>query len=126
MSAREEILGRVRSALADVTDPDVTETPVHWTYGATVDTGDLGLVDRFAERVADYRATVRRVRCRKPKKIAGCRRCRHCCVSNSVVSTSPVTAPSWTCCSPDRAVTLVRSLDGHNIFNPFTSPVLAA
>ena len=56
MSAREEILGRVRSALADVTDPDVTETPVHWTYGATVDTGDLGLVDRFAERVADYRA----------------------------------------------------------------------
>jgi len=44
MSAREEILGRVRSALADVTDPDVTETPVHWTYGATVDTGDLGLV----------------------------------------------------------------------------------
>ena len=61
MSAREEILGRVRSALADVTDPDVTETPVHWTYGATVDTGDLGLVDRFAERVADYRATVEQV-----------------------------------------------------------------
>ena len=61
MSAREQILGRVRSALADVTDPDVTETPVHWTYGATVDTGDLGLVDRFAERVADYRATVEQV-----------------------------------------------------------------
>jgi L-lactate dehydrogenase complex protein LldG len=61
MSAREEILGRVRSALADVTDPDVTETPVDWTYGATVDTGDLGLVDRFAERVADYRATVEQV-----------------------------------------------------------------
>ena len=61
MSAREEILGRVRSALADVTDPDVTETPVNWTYGATVDTGDLGLVDRFAERVADYRATVEQV-----------------------------------------------------------------
>ena len=61
MSAREEILGRVRSALADVTDPEVTETPVHWTYGATVDTGDLGLVDRFAERVADYRATVEQV-----------------------------------------------------------------
>ena len=61
MSAREQILGRVRSALADVTDPDVTETPVNWTYGATVDTGDLGLVDRFAERVADYQATVEQV-----------------------------------------------------------------
>jgi L-lactate dehydrogenase complex protein LldG len=61
MSAREEILGRVRSALADVTDPDVTETPVDWTYGATVDTGELGLIDRFAERVADYRAAVEQV-----------------------------------------------------------------
>lgn len=58
MSAREEILSRVRSALADVTNPDVTETPVRWTYGARVDTGDLGLVDRFAQRVADYRAVV--------------------------------------------------------------------
>ena len=58
MSARDEILARVRSALADVTDPDVAETPVDWAYGATVSTGDLGLVDRFAERVADYRAVV--------------------------------------------------------------------
>jgi L-lactate dehydrogenase complex protein LldG len=58
MSARDEILARVRSALADVTDPDVSETPVDWAYGATVSTGDLGLVDRFAERVADYRAVV--------------------------------------------------------------------
>jgi L-lactate dehydrogenase complex protein LldG len=58
MSARDEILARVRSALADVTDPDLAETPVDWAYGATVSTGDLGLVDRFAERVADYRAVV--------------------------------------------------------------------
>jgi L-lactate dehydrogenase complex protein LldG len=58
MSARDEILARVRSALADVTDPDVSETPVNWAYGAPVSTGNLGLVDRFAERVADYRAVV--------------------------------------------------------------------
>ncbi|AZG45661.1 LutC/YkgG family protein [Gordonia insulae] len=61
MSAREEILDRVRSALADVESSDVTETPIDWSYGRPVDTGDLRLVDRFAERVADYRAIVERV-----------------------------------------------------------------
>lgn len=61
MSARDEILARVRAALVDVTDPEVSETPVDWTYGASVSTGDLGLLDRFAERVADYRAVVERV-----------------------------------------------------------------
>lgn len=60
MTTREEILGRIRSALADVRDDDVAETPVPWTYGAPVGTGDLGVVERFAERVADYRAEVRR------------------------------------------------------------------
>ncbi|MGX9297262.1 LutC/YkgG family protein [Tsukamurella paurometabola] len=60
MTAREEILGRVRAALADVGDPDTAETPVPWSYGRPVGTGDLGVVDRFAERVADYRAEVRR------------------------------------------------------------------
>ncbi|MYR06668.1 lactate utilization protein C [Gordonia sp. SID5947] len=61
MSAREEILGRIRNALDDVHDPRVEETPVDWAYGRPVSTGDLGLVDRFAERVADYRATVEQV-----------------------------------------------------------------
>ncbi len=61
MSSRAAILGRIRSALADVTDADTAETPVDWTYGGPVDTGDLGLVDRFAERVADYRAVVEQV-----------------------------------------------------------------
>ena len=51
MSAREEILARVRSALADVTDvpaapPAPRRTPV------------ADVVELFAERVADYRATV--------------------------------------------------------------------
>ncbi|CAM3780523.1 LutC/YkgG family protein [Tsukamurella ocularis] len=60
MTARAEILGRVRAALADVQDADAAETPVPWVYGRTVGTGDLGVIDRFAERVADYRAEVRR------------------------------------------------------------------
>ncbi|WAC54252.1 LutC/YkgG family protein [Gordonia sp. SL306] len=61
MSAREDILGRIRTALDDVSDPHVDETPVDWAYGQTVSTGDLGLIDRFAERVADYRAAVEQV-----------------------------------------------------------------
>ncbi|MGV9713597.1 LutC/YkgG family protein [Gordonia sp. NPDC003424] len=61
MGAREEILARVRAAIADVEDPAVTETPVDWTYGQPVSTGDLGLIDRFDERVADYRAVVEQV-----------------------------------------------------------------
>ncbi len=54
MSARDEILGRVRSALAD--RPELPEVP--WEYGRPVSTGDLDLVDRFVERVTDYRARV--------------------------------------------------------------------
>ncbi|MXP24222.1 lactate utilization protein C [Gordonia sp. HNM0687] len=61
MNAREEILGRVRAALDDVPDPNPAETTVDWTYGQAVDTGDLSPVDRFAERVADYRAAVEQV-----------------------------------------------------------------
>ena len=57
--AREEIIGRVRAALTDVPADDVT--PVDWAYGRPTSTGDLGIVDRFAERVADYKAVVERV-----------------------------------------------------------------
>jgi len=59
MSARDEILARVRRALADV--PEHDDTTVEWVYGAPVSTGQLGLVDRFSERVADYQAVVERV-----------------------------------------------------------------
>lgn len=55
--ARAEILARVRAALAD--RPPVPDVP--WTYAKPVGTGELDLVDRFMERVADYRATVHRV-----------------------------------------------------------------
>lgn len=55
--AREQILARVRAALAD--RPHVPDVP--WTYGSDVGTGAVDVVDRFVERVADYRAQVSRV-----------------------------------------------------------------
>lgn len=55
--AREQILGRIRQALAD--RPAKADTA--WMYGQEVGTGDLGPVERFVERVADYRAVVDRV-----------------------------------------------------------------
>ncbi|TDL05803.1 lactate utilization protein C [Mycolicibacterium obuense] len=55
--AREAILARVRTALSDRPAP----ADIPWRYGADVGTGDLGLVERFVERVADYRARVDRV-----------------------------------------------------------------
>lgn len=58
-SARDEIIGRVRDALADVPADDVT--PVDWDYGRPVSTGELDRVDRFAERVSDYKAIVEQV-----------------------------------------------------------------
>lgn len=57
MSTRDVVLGRVRSAIADVTEPDA---PVDWAYGRP--TPMPSVLDRFVERVEDYRATV--VRCR--------------------------------------------------------------
>ena len=56
MSARDEILGRIRSALAD----RAAVPEVGWVYGRPVDAGD-DAVDRFIERTAEYRAGVQRV-----------------------------------------------------------------
>ena len=55
MSARDEVLGRVRAALGEA--PAVPEVPrdYHGPGAAEVD------VDLFCERVADYKATVHRV-----------------------------------------------------------------
>ena len=58
-SARAEILGRIRTALAD--RPAGTEVAVPWTYGHPVGTGELDIVERFIERTVDYRAIVDRV-----------------------------------------------------------------
>lgn len=57
MSAREDILGRVRAALKDVpagSSPEETEVP--WTYAVPGPTA--GVADRFAETTAEYQATV--------------------------------------------------------------------
>jgi L-lactate dehydrogenase complex protein LldG len=57
MDARTEVLRRVRDALG----PDVTVPVVRREYrGAGADAGD-GAVERFCERVAEYRASVRRI-----------------------------------------------------------------
>jgi len=55
MSAREEILGRVRSALASA---DRTEAPVPRGYRSAQPDGDV--VELFAERLVDYRAELTR------------------------------------------------------------------
>lgn len=54
MSARDDILGRVRAALGDL-PPDHVPVPAPPGAAAPAHTD---LVDHFAERVADYRATV--------------------------------------------------------------------
>lgn len=60
MSARDEILGRVRTALADVPTSDpAQDVPVTWQYGRATPMDDV--LDRFVERVSDYQATVVRV-----------------------------------------------------------------
>ena len=60
MSAREEVLGRIRGALgAGVAVPDVPRD--YDGPGAGAAAGDPEVVARFCERSAEYQATVRRV-----------------------------------------------------------------
>ena len=60
MSAREDILQRIRTATADVTEPDpALDVPVEWAYGQPLATADV-LAD-FVEKVEDYKARVVRV-----------------------------------------------------------------
>jgi len=59
MSAKDEILARIRGALVDV--PDVApeeDTPVAWEYHRPTRTE--GVLDLFVERVEDYKAIVER------------------------------------------------------------------
>lgn len=58
MSSRDVVLGRVREALADV-DETPEASPVDWTYGSPTPM-DEPVLDRFVERVEDYRAVVER------------------------------------------------------------------
>jgi L-lactate dehydrogenase complex protein LldG len=61
MGAREEVLGRIRSALSDVPPDETSEgfaVPRDYRRHREHPEGD---VERFSERVADYKATVERV-----------------------------------------------------------------
>jgi L-lactate dehydrogenase complex protein LldG len=62
MSARAEILDRVRGALSDVPSHETpADVAVPHDYGTALELGAAELLDLFAERVAEYRATVHRV-----------------------------------------------------------------
>ena len=61
-SAKEEILRRIRRATHDVPEEERPEdVPVERGYRKEDDSPREELVERFAERVAEYEATVRRV-----------------------------------------------------------------
>jgi L-lactate dehydrogenase complex protein LldG len=58
---REAVLARVRAALAPA--PEIAEVPRDYRQAGALGAGGDGVtVDLFCQRVADYRATVRRVR----------------------------------------------------------------
>ena len=65
MSARDEVLGRVRRALAG--GPGVVEVPRDY-HGPGAKAAD---VDLFCERVADYKATVHRVAAGDVERVVG-------------------------------------------------------
>lgn len=55
--SRDVILGRIRAALKDVPTSDpVTDVPIEWEYRRPTEMADV--VARFAETVADYKASV--------------------------------------------------------------------
>ena len=62
MGAREDVLGRIRDALRDVPPEETSESfPVPRDYRRQREHPE-GDVERFGERVADYKATVEQVR----------------------------------------------------------------
>jgi L-lactate dehydrogenase complex protein LldG len=61
LSARDEVLGRVRRALGDVPPGETAgDVPVARQYARTLGLSPEAVVERFAERLADYGADVRR------------------------------------------------------------------
>jgi L-lactate dehydrogenase complex protein LldG len=58
MSARDAVLARIRAALG--ASPAVPEIPRGYRGAGREPAGSTAVVERFCERVADYRATVRR------------------------------------------------------------------
>ena len=62
MSARDEVLARVRQAHATAPPPDLTYDAVERTYRTTSDMDGMALVERLVDRLLDYKALVRQSR----------------------------------------------------------------
>lgn len=89
MSAKDEILGRVRAALSDVPPGEIeTDAPIAWRYAQPVDVGEV-LAD-FTEKVIDYKAAV--VRCPVKKVPAAVVDALKSSGANSVVAPSGLDA----------------------------------
>ncbi|MDO4784630.1 MAG: lactate utilization protein C [Propionibacteriaceae bacterium] len=57
MSAREEILARIRAATKDVTEKDpVKDVPVEWAYNQPTPLDDV--LETFVENIIDYKAKI--------------------------------------------------------------------
>ncbi len=69
VSAREEMLGRIRTALGP--SPEVPEVPRDYRQGGEQPSGSEELAERFCERVAEYRATVLRTSPDELERILG-------------------------------------------------------
>ena len=59
MSAREEVLARVRAAHAAAPPPDLEYDRVERSYRGTSDLGHDALIERLVDRLLDYKALVR-------------------------------------------------------------------
>ncbi len=60
MSAREEVLARIRAAHAAAPPPDLTYASVSRDYRTSSDLSEDALVERLVDRLQDYKALVRR------------------------------------------------------------------
>jgi len=90
MGAREDVLARIRGALADVPADEDFEVPRNYARSREQ---PEGTVERFCERVADYKATVERVSAGGlAAAVAGALRT----VRASRVAVPPGLPPEWT------------------------------
>jgi L-lactate dehydrogenase complex protein LldG len=101
MAARDEVLARIRSALADVPAGDDPAVPRDYQRSRVQPEGSVA---RFCERVADYRATVERVPAAAlPDAVAAALRV----VGAVRVAVPPGLPKEWTAAVEDGKLTLV-------------------
>lgn len=104
MSAREEVLARIRRATQDVTETDPElDVPVDWVYGRPLGTADV--IADFVEKVEDYRAAVRR--CPEPEAAATIIEALHALDAASVVVPDGL-PDTWVAALADAGFTLHR------------------